>query len=259
MSLGRRLSTSAGLCALSLMMLAAAPVGAAEMASLLPVEDTFSREQAPTDTFGTGGALHVSGAMAINANGVQRGLADSWMRFDTSAAVSQFDAAYGMGNWTLDSIVLSVRENAAPTSDVFTRGVGDFGVAWIANDNWAQGTGASSSPGTASGNEIGWTYGQSILSGADRSLGVFSNAGANTRQDFGLALDPDFVADLLAGGSATLRLSAASDLIGFTFNSANNGNASNRPALILTATPEPTTAVLLLCAAGATMRRRRSR
>lgn len=230
---------------------------ASETLSLGPVEDTFSRAALPDATYGTGGALHVSGATATNEGGMAQGLADSWMRFDTAATVASFDAIFGAGNWTLESAVLSVRENSTPTSSVFTRGVGDFSVAWIANDNWSQGTGASSSPGTATGNEIGWTHGQSLLSGSDRGLGVFQNAGNNTRQNFSLSLDGDFVADLLAGGSTTLRLASASDGIGFTFNSSNNGNPNNRPQLILTAVPEPASAVLLLGLAVPMLYRRR--
>ncbi|MCB9856777.1 MAG: PEP-CTERM sorting domain-containing protein [Phycisphaerales bacterium] len=251
-----RLFALAGISALSVMSFAAKPLIGSEVFSVMPSEDTFSRAELPGATYGTAGALHVSGNLATNGVGVRQGLADSWMRFDASSAINQFDLIYGAGNWTLESAVLSVRENAAPTSDIFTRGVGDFGVAWIANDNWSQGTGAASSPGTASGNEIGWTYGQSLLSAADRSLGVFQNAGNNTRQDFGLTLDADFVADLLADASTTLRLSAASDGIGFTFNSADNANMSNRPTLTLTATPEPASAILLLSAGIAFLKRR---
>lgn len=256
MSRQQRAFAFTGIWALSLLGFNALALGA-ETASLMPVEDTLSRASLPNATYGTGGALHVSGVSATNESGVQQGLADSWMRFDSASAVGQFDAIYGAGNWTLESAVLSVRENATPTSTTFTRGVGDFGVAWIANDNWSQGTGASSSPGTAMGNEIGWAYGQTLLSAADRDLGVFQNAGNNTRQDFSLALDADFVADLLAGGSTTLRLSAASDSIGFTFNSVNNGNANNRPNLILTAIPEPATAMMLFAVGVAFSRRRR--
>lgn len=243
--------------ALSSLSLVATSVRASEQSSLMPLEDTYSRELDPTATFGSGGGLHVSGATATNALGGMYGVVDSWMRFDTSSAVAQFDAAYGAGQWTLESVVLSVRENASPGNSELSRGTGDFGVSWIASDNWAEGTGASSNPGTASGNQIGWTYGQSILSAADRGLGVFQNAGNNTRQDFSLALDGDFVADLLAGGSTTLRLTAASDEIGFTFSSSNNGNAGNRPNLILTAVPEPATAAMLLCVGMAAIRRRR--
>lgn len=246
-----------GVSVFGLMSVGARSLAAAETFSLMPAEDTFSRAESPDDTYGTAGALHVSGALAMNGLGVRQGLADSWMRFELSSAIAQFDSVYGAGNWTLESVVFSVRENAAPTSDLFTRGVGDFGIAWIANDNWSQGFGAASSPGTATGNEIGWTYGQSLLGAADRSLGVFQNAGDNTRQDFSLTLDADFVADLLAGASTTIRLSAASDGVGFTFNSVDNANMGNRPNLILTATPEPATAILLMSAGIALLRRRR--
>jgi len=230
--------------------------GLSDMASLLPDEDTFSREQLPTATYGTAGALHVSGATATNGSGVVQGVADSWLKFDTTLTIAQFDTTFGAGNWTLQSAVLSVREVATPPNAVFTRGVGDFGVSWIADDNWSQGSGAPAGPGTATGNQLGWAHGQSLLSASDRALGVFQNAGSNLRQDFSLALDVDFVADLLSGGPTTLRMAAASDGIGFTVNSANNGNVNNRPRLVLTAIPEPSTAILLL-AAGFIIRRRR--
>lgn len=230
---------------------------AVELITLMPVEDTFSREQLPTGTYGTAGAMHVSGATATNPLDQIQGRADSWMKFDLSAAVAQFDSAFGVGNWTLDAVTLSIQESATPTSNLFTRGTGDFSVTWIVNDNWSQGTGSPSGAGTASGNELSWNYGQSIISGADRDLGIFQNAGTNSRQEFLLALQNDFVADLTAGGLMTLRLAPESGDIGFTFNSSNNGSSANRPQLIVSAIPEPATSALLLLAGFAACRRRR--
>lgn len=252
-------SARVGFIALSIVALFGTTAMAAEMVTLNPFEDTFSRAQAPTSTYGAAGALHISGESATNGNGQTQGVADSWMKYNLVAAIMQFDTAYGAGNWTITGATLSLKEVATPTNSIFTRGVGNFSVNWIANENWTEGAGSPNGPGTASGNQLGWTYGQSILSGADRSLGVFHNAGTNNRQDFTLALDTNFVSDLMAGGSTTLRTAPASNNVGFTFNSSNNPNSGNRPQLILTAdvVPEPATLSMLLIVGFAVCRRRR--
>ena len=65
---------------------------------ILPaIADTFSRADAPTSTYGSAGALHVSGAAAQNAMGEVQGMADSWLRFDTTSAIQQFNLELGAG------------------------------------------------------------------------------------------------------------------------------------------------------------------
>jgi hypothetical protein len=93
------------------------------------------------------GALHVAGPTAQNQGGQINGEADTSLRFDTTAAIQQFNLNFGDGNWTIDSISLSLREVAAPGQPLFS-------------------------------------HGQSLLGAGDRAQGAFQNAGLNERQDF---------------------------------------------------------------------------
>src|SRR5215831_1989980 len=61
--------------------------------SVLPDADSFVRSLAPTNNYGAGGALSVSGAAAVNSLGEQNGLFDSLMRFSTSNAVASLENA----------------------------------------------------------------------------------------------------------------------------------------------------------------------
>ncbi len=231
----------------------------AEMVTLSPSEDTFAWAADPDGTYGDAGALNVSGAAAVNGNGVAQGAMDTWLKFDAAAAVASFDAAYGAGNWALASAKLSLREVPAPNNEIFNRGIGQFEVRWIASDDWSIGPGGPGVPGTATGNQIGYSYGLSLLNGAaDASLGIFSNAGTNAVQAFGLAALPDLNADVQAGGDISLYLTAVSPTIGFTFNSGDTGNA---PQLMLEAVliPEPSMVGPLLVAAVLLMSRKKAR
>lgn len=248
----QRLAAPAILCAFVMYSSASA-----ELVTLNPVEDTFSIATFPDSTFGASGALNVSGPAAVNGVGEAQGKTDTWLKFNTAAAVAQFDVTFGAGNWVLSSATLSLREVAQPNNPIFNRGVGQFEVLWIASDNWSAGPGGPGAPGTATGNQIGYSYGLSILNGAaDATLGTFSNAGTNTQQAFGLGLAPAFTGDVAAGGALTLYLTSVSPTVGFTFNS---GDTSNAPQLRLEAVliPEPATLGPACVAAALWVRRRR--
>jgi len=239
------------------------------MSVLIATEDTYSRQLAPNDTHGEAGALHVSGSMATNENGEMLGVADSWLRYDTSNAIAQFDSDFGVGNWVIQMVQLSLREQAFPNSPNLTRGAGDFEISWIANDNWTEGFGTANMPETASGNELSWTHGQTLLDGnADQSLGVFSSLFETGRRSFTLGLNGSFIGDVENGGNdVTLRLTPADNTIGYTLNSEDNiFNDNNpdpfltrRPLMIIEAVqiPEPATALLMTGLLGTCVCRRR--
>lgn len=238
---------------------------------LIATEDTYSRQLAGDDTHGEAGALHVSGALATNENGDMLGAADSWLRYDTTAAIAQFDSEFGVGNWIIQQVQLSLREQAFPNSPNLTRGAGDFEVSWIGNDDWNAGTGTANGPGTGIGNALDWNYGQTLLDGGvDKSLGTFSSLYETGRRNYTLGLNSSFITDVESGGNdVTLRLTPADDTIGYTFNSANNiVNANDpdpfqtrKPLMVIEAVliPEPMTFSLALMASLALTRRRRRR
>ncbi len=210
------------------------------------VADAFVRSADPTHNYGGAGALSVSGTIATNANGVQEGSLDSFMRFDVSSSVAQFNATYGVGDWTISSAKLLLTETAAPAQAIFNRGIGQFEVRWISNNSWVEGTGNPNSPNTSG---IVYNDESSILNpGVDTTLGTFTNGGTNGLDTFSLGTPSAFLSDISTAGLVSVYLTATADsAVGFTFNSHEFGTASQRPFLQLTAVaiPEPTTAALV--------------
>ena len=210
------------------------------------VADAFVRSADATHNYGGAGALSVSGTVATNASGVQQGAFDSFLRFDVSRSVAQFNASFGVDNWTISSAKLLLTETAAPAQVIFNRGIGQFEVRWIANDSWIEGNGTPTAPNTSG---IVYTNEPSVLNaGLDATLGLFTNGGTNGLDTFSLSTPSAFLGDINAGGLVSFYLTATpGSTVGFTFNSHEFGTASQRPFLQLTAVaiPEPTTAALI--------------
>jgi hypothetical protein len=107
----------------------------------------------------------------------------------------------------------------------------------MASNNWVEGTGIPRAP-TIDG--VTWNDLSSLLtSNLDVSLGVFTNAGKDGQEAFGLVLADAFVAGIRQGGELGLHLTAASPSIGFTFNSRNFAKTSAEPLLEITASLAP--------------------
>lgn len=213
--------------------------------NLNPTADAFVRSADATRNFGSAGALSVSGSAAVNGSGRQNGLYDTLMRFSLGSAASSFDAAFGTGSWSLSSVTLRLTEVAAPANAIFNRGIGSFGISWMANDSWVEGTGSPSTPTT---DGVTWNDLASLMpAGSTVPLGTYANAGANTQQGFGLPLsDANFLNDLMSGGDASFHLTQADPGVGFTFNARTFGTASARPILEITAIPEPGVTALMI-------------
>ncbi len=227
-------ATHAALLILSLSGVAAGQTTAA----VDPLHDSLARELDPASNFGGAGLLCVAGAASVNSVGQLRGRYDSVMKFDVSPALAAFDADFGVGHWILSSIDLQVFQMAAPENAFFPRGDGDFEIAWISDDSWAEGAGTPNSPQTPSGSEITWNSLQTLLAIATRRpIGVFHATQQTQANVYGLILDPDFSADLLATGLVSLHLTAASPGLGLTVHSRNFSDPNRRPQLILTAAP----------------------
>jgi len=225
-----------------------------------PDADAFVRSLDPTHNYGLAGGLAVSGSAAKNGSGTQMGLLDTFMQFAAADLVSKMDGNFHGHDWVIEEVVLKLTEQGKPNNPIFNRGVGSFEVRWIANDSWSEGTGMPNAPTTD-----GVTYQNepSILDPLnDVSLGTFANAGTDVPLSFELGLANAFLADLEAGGLVSFFLTAASDSIGFTFNSRNIGSPRLPPTLEITAdarAPIPEPATLALFAAGLVFLRPRSR
>lgn len=204
--------------------------------------DAFVRSMAPGENYGAAGGLAVSGSSAVNGQGQQMGLLDSFIRFDTSSLVSTLDTYFGTHDWYITKAVLTLTEQGQPNNPIFNRGVSLFEVRWIASDAWGEGTGTPQKPTT---DGVVYNDEPSILNPlVDASLGLFANQGANGPVTSQLSLAPSFAEDIRSGGLVSLFLTAGSDSIGFTFNALKVAPA---PQLVITAeVPEPATIALLL-------------
>ena len=226
--------------------------GAASAATVVTVQpssttpnsgDAYLRAAAPASNFGTSGALVVSGSGPANTNGPFASL----LKFDLATAKTAFDAAYGVGNWTLDSVQLQLTA-ATPNNPVFNANTaGLILIEWLADDTWLE-------------NTINWNGLAAVVGAGNESLGSVSYLGGNSGiVPAALTAGSGLTNDLQNGSSASFRLAAGDADVSMVVNSRNFGTAANRPALILSASgvPEPSRFILsagtLLCL----MRRRR--
>ena len=204
----------------------------------ISVADAFVRSLAPTNNYGAAGALSVSGPIATNAIGQQQGLLDTFMRFDASAAVTNFDSAFGAGQWAVVNATLFLNEQGMPNNTIFNRGVGPFEVQWIADNSWVEGTGTPNNPTT---DGITWDDEPSVLnSNLDEYLGTFVNGGTDGVVTLNLGLPSGFVSALSTSGVVSFYMTATTNsTVGFTFHSHNFTTTSEWPVLVITAVPIP--------------------
>lgn len=222
----------------------------AQTVSLQPTADALLSAANPTSNYGGAGALSVA------ASGLTKGEFDSLLRFDLSSAKSNFDAFFGSGAWTIQSITLTLTATA-PNNALFNgNGAGPggsnvnfaglFSLEWLQNDSWVEGSGTPSIPGAT-----GVTYNDlaSLTSAADEALGTFSFNGATTGSTgYQLALTPSFTADAAAGNMVTFLAESADTGVAMLVNS-RTGSINGRPTLTIAAVPEPGTALLMLTGA----------
>jgi len=211
--------------------------GQATNVSVTPSADAFVRSLAPASNYGAAGSLSVSGAAAANGSGQQNGRFDSLIRFPMSNMVATLAGALGTNGWVVTGATLNLSEVAMPNNPIFNRGVGAFEIRWIAADAWVEGTGKPIMPTTD-----GITYQDlpSVLDpAADVSLGWFTNSGLDATVSFPLPLAGALVANILAGADVNLYLTAASDSVGFTFNSREFTETNSWPSLAIIAAAKP--------------------
>ena len=237
----------AAVASATLALLLALPAYAATF-TLNPSADAFVTTGPTANLSGNnyGGA----GALSVAAPGLANGEFQSVLRFDLSGARASFDSQFGAGQWSIQSITLSLTATS-PNNAIFnSSAAGQFGVSWMQNDSWTEGTGTPATPTTT-----GITYTSltdTFIGGGDENLGTFSFAGGtNGNSTYTLSLTPSFSADVLAGNTVSFRMFAADTAVSYLFDSRSFGTTSFRPLLSIVAVPEPGS--LSLLAAGAAL------
>ena len=245
---------------LAILLPAPMPVQGA-VVDLNPVADAFVAAGPPTNNLtlnNYGGA----GALALSAAGLSKGEFQSVLRFDTSSAKSSFDSLYGAGLWSLQSVTLQVTAASVNNALFNANSAGSFGVSWMQNVGWTEGTGTPNAP-AASGITYSSLQASFINPLSDEPLGTFTYNGSSSGTfGYTLAWSSGLVSDLLAGDNLSLRLLAADSAVSYVFDSRSFGTIASRPLLSITAVPEPGTAALavlggLLWVSRGAIRRRR--
>jgi hypothetical protein len=199
-------------------------------------KDTFVRALAPNSSYGSAGALTVSGTNAT-MNNPTNGAFDSFISFNAGAMVSNFNTALGTNNWVINGATLNITRNLAPGNSLFNSGNGAFQILWIANDTWTNGTGTPMAPGTN-----GVTYSEEptyLNTNTDVNLGSFEFTGG-TNMSFSLALAASFVTNMQAGREVGLFMTAIDPSVGFVFYSSRfAGNPSVLPNIVVSAAVQP--------------------
>jgi hypothetical protein len=225
------------------------------------VADAFLASGSPNNPVGTNlSSLNfgAAGTLAIAPASSTKGEFDSVIQFNSTAAVSQFNATYGAGNWQITGLKLMLASNfgtqgSQPPNQIFnTINAGSFGITWISDNNWVEGNGSGmGEPGYPGNSEVSFNSIPTLLSGTTDSLGtyLYTPPGNNVYLTYNLPLNADLVNDAAAGGGVSLYFFAVDNVI-YLFNS--KSFSSNHPelTLIATATPEPGTLSLLAVSLG---------
>jgi len=214
----------------------------AASSSLNPSADAFVTT-GPTGNLSNnnyGGA----GALSIAAPNLSQGEFQSVLQFNLASVKNTFDSQFGVGQWTIQSVTLQLTATA-PNNPIFnTPAAGQFGISWMQNDGWTEGTGTPQVPTTTG---ITFSTLNSFLSGADQTLGTYNFNGSTSGNIIcTLGLPPSFSTDVLAGNTVSLRMFATDTTMSGVFDSRNFGTATARPLLTITAVPEPGSALVAL-------------
>lgn len=217
-----------------------------------PIADAFV-------TPGATGSLSSSnfgaaGSLAIAAADLPQGQFQSVLKYDLSSELNAFNLQFGVGQWTVQSVTLTLTASphGNPIFNPFAAGM--FDISLMQSNSWVEGTGTGGIP-TSDGisfNSLENTY---INSATDQALGTFSFAG-NSSGANSYSLDPSsgLMADIMGGDDLSLRLFAADNGVSYLFNSRNiSGPLSAEPTLTVDAEVVPEPKSVALCAAALAM------
>jgi hypothetical protein len=224
----------------TILLLGPASLVSAEPFSTIPQADAFLYAGEANSNYGGGGVITVA------APNLPQGGFQSLLRFDLAGAKSSFDTTFGPGNWLLSSATLQLSA-ASPNNSIFnTSAAGQISATWLQNDNWDEGAGSPTSPGTTG---VTWNSLSSLASANDQSLGLIDFDGStNATATYSLNVSPGLAADAAAGGLTSILLSPATGdmTVAAAFNSRSFSTTARRPLLTVNAVaiPEPAGAML---------------
>ena len=214
--------------------------------SSLSVADVFLCTGSPNYENGadlTGLNFGGAGTLAIAPASSAKGEFRSVVMFNFSGAVGLFNSTYGSNNWMVTSVALKLTSNygaegVEPNNPIFnTINGGQFVIEWMANTNWAEGTGNPANPTT---DGVTWNSLPGLLAQAHVPLGTntYVPPGDNVAVTWPLPLNTNLVNGITKGGKVAFYFYAADNQIGYLFNSYNYGRG-NEPLLQVTATAVP--------------------
>jgi hypothetical protein len=179
-----------------------------------------------------------TGALGISAPGSANGEFQTLLRFDLSGAKTLFDAQFGAGLWTIESMSLQLTASPANNPLFNPNAPGTFNIHCLQNDGWIEGPGTTGVP-ASSGITFNSLQSAFLTPGSDQHLGSFSYGGASTGSSvYALSLSTGLAQDALSGDITSLWLSA-DDGTSYLFNSRTFSIAGSRPLLTVVAVPEP--------------------
>ncbi len=221
-----------------LVLLALSPtLPAALTVAMNPVADAF------VTSANTSGNYGAAGAVAVSAPGLAKGELQTLMMFDFSSAKSAFDAEYGAGQWTVDSVSLRLVA-ANPGNPIFnSSAAGTISVRWFDDDSWLEGSGTPASVG-ASGVNFGSLA--ALFGSGTRSAGSLAFGGGTSGANVITLSSAGLLADIMAGSTGSLNFLAGDGAVSGVFNSRNFNSSANWPVLSVTVIPEPSTGLLML-------------
>jgi hypothetical protein len=216
--------------------------------------DTFTASPTADAFVGTGPTGNLSGdnfgaagALSLAAGDLPQGEFQTVIQFNLSGAVSAFNAEFGAGQWTIQSVTLDLTSSAHGNSIFNAAAAGLFGISLMQNNSWVEGTGTGGKP-TTDGITYNSLQNVYINNSTDQALGTFNFGGGSSGENsYLLGLASGLVSDVQNGGDASLRLFPDDNNVSYLFSSRENGNG---PQLVITAVPEPNAWLLALEGAG---------
>jgi len=212
--------------------------------------------QPSADAFVTPGAtgslsssnFGAAGSLAIAAPGLPQGEFQSVLQFDLSAAQSSFNAQFGVGQWTVQSVTLQLTSSPHNNAIFNNIAAGQFNVSLMQNNSWVEGTGTGGIP-SSDGISFSSLQGTYINNATDQALGTFAFPGGSSGQNgYALSLSSGLVGDVTSGGDLSLRLFAADNGVSYLFTS-RSGTSAARPDVLVQAVAVPEPGTMVLCAA----------